>query len=81
MDGRELKSKAAISGLGISEMGRVYGHDASHFAAEAIQRALDDAGLRKDQIDGLLVIGVSPSAWASRPPELHRSHEFRLLSA
>jgi acetyl-CoA acetyltransferase len=61
MDGRELKAKAVISGLGITEMGRVYGHDASHFAAEAIQRAVDDAGLRKDQIDGLLVNpGVTP---------------------
>jgi acetyl-CoA acetyltransferase len=61
MEGRELKAKAAITGLGISEMGRVYGHDAQHFAAEAIQRAVADAGLRKDQIDGLLVNpGVSP---------------------
>src|SRR4249920_556805 len=55
MEGPELKAKAAISGLGISEMGRVYGHGADHFAAEAIQRAIADAGLRKDQIDGLLV--------------------------
>ncbi len=61
MEGRELKAKAAITGLGISEMGRVYGHDASHFAAEAIQRAVADAGLRKQDIDGLLVNpGVSP---------------------
>jgi len=55
VDGRELKAKAAITGLGISEMGRVYGHDASHFAAEAIQRAVADAGLPKQDIDGLLV--------------------------
>ena len=61
MDGRELRAKAAISGLGISEMGRVYGHDAQHFAAEAIQRAVADAGLRKEDIDGLLVNpGVTP---------------------
>jgi acetyl-CoA acetyltransferase len=61
MDGRELRAKAAITGLGISEMGRIYGHDAQHFAAEAVQRAVADAGLRKDQIDGLLVNpGVSP---------------------
>jgi acetyl-CoA acetyltransferase len=61
MNGRELKASAAITGLGISEMGRVYGHDAQHFAAEAIQRAVADAGLRKDQVDGLLVNpGVTP---------------------
>lgn len=52
---RELKAKAAITGLGISEMGRVYGHDTAHFAAEAVQRAVADAGLRKQDIDGLLV--------------------------
>jgi acetyl-CoA acetyltransferase len=57
----ELRAKAAITGLGISEMGRVYGHDAQHFAAEAIQRAVADAGLKKEDIDGLLVNpGVSP---------------------
>jgi acetyl-CoA acetyltransferase len=57
----ELRAKAAVTGLGISEMGRVYGHDAQHFAAEAIQRAVADAGLKKEDIDGLLVNpGVSP---------------------
>ncbi|HZP57452.1 MAG TPA: thiolase family protein [Dehalococcoidia bacterium] len=61
MEGRELRGKAAITGLGITEMGRIYGHDAQHFAAEAIARAVADAGLRKDQVDGLLVNpGVSP---------------------
>src|SRR5574338_729923 len=55
MEGRELRGKAAISGLGITEMGRVYGHDASHFAADAVRLAVEDAGLRKEQIDGLLV--------------------------
>ncbi|MBF6600277.1 MAG: thiolase family protein [Dehalococcoidia bacterium] len=61
MDGRELRGRAAISGLGMSEMGRVYTRDARDFAAEAIRRAVEDAGLRKEQIDGLLVNpGVTP---------------------
>ncbi|MHB8685170.1 MAG: hypothetical protein ACYC9X_12695, partial [Dehalococcoidia bacterium] len=55
MDGRELRGKAAITGLGITEMGRIYGHDASHFAAEAVRLAVADAGLHKQDIDGLLV--------------------------
>ena len=55
MDGRELRGQAAITGLGMSEMGRVYTRDARDFAAEAVKRAVEDAGLRKDQIDGLLV--------------------------
>ena len=55
MSDRELKGKTAITGLGITEQGRVYGHDASWFAAEAVRLAVEDSGLRKDEIDGLLV--------------------------
>ena len=36
-------------------MGKVYGHDASWFAGESIRLAVEDAGLQKDDIDGLLV--------------------------
>jgi acetyl-CoA acetyltransferase len=58
---RELKGKTAISGLGITEMGRLYGHSATWFATEAVRLALDDAGLRKNDIDGLLVNqGITP---------------------
>src|SRR3954466_5678259 len=46
---------AAIAGLGITEMGKVYGRTASDFAGEAIALALDDAGLEARDIDGLLV--------------------------
>jgi len=61
MDDRDLKGRAAISGLGITEMGRVYGHSASWFAAEAIRLAVEDAGLPKDEIDGLLINpGMTP---------------------
>jgi acetyl-CoA acetyltransferase len=47
----------AIVGLGITEMGKIYGRTATDFAAEAIALALDDAGLRKDEVDGLLING------------------------
>ncbi len=50
-----MKGRAAICGLGITEMGRIYGHDANWFAGEAVRLAVDDAGLTKDDIDGLLV--------------------------
>jgi acetyl-CoA acetyltransferase len=61
MPDHQLKGKAAITGLGITEQGRVYGHDASWFAAEAVGLAVEDSGLRKDEIDGLLVNqGVTP---------------------
>jgi acetyl-CoA acetyltransferase len=45
----------AIAGLGITELGRVYGASAAEFAERAIGLALDDAGLRPHDVDGLLV--------------------------
>ena len=53
---------AAIVGLGMTEMTREYTYNASGLAGIAIGRALDDAGLSKDDIDGLLVnAGVANS--------------------
>jgi acetyl-CoA acetyltransferase len=45
----------AIAGLGITEVGRVYGRMPAEFAAEAVRLAADDAGLALQDIDGLLV--------------------------
>ncbi len=45
----------AIAGLGITEMGRVYGKTATAFAREAVQLAVADAGLEMNDIDGLLI--------------------------
>ena len=50
-----IKGKCAIVGLGVTAMGKVYGRSATDFAAEAIQLALDDAGLQKKDVDGLLI--------------------------
>ncbi|MBM4405091.1 MAG: thiolase family protein [Chloroflexi bacterium] len=50
-----VKGKTAICGLGITEMGKVYGRTATQFAIESIDMALKDAGLPKDELDGLLV--------------------------
>jgi acetyl-CoA acetyltransferase len=50
-----IKGKTAIAGLGVTPMGKIYGRSASDFAAEAIQLALEDAGLNKDDVDGLLI--------------------------
>ena len=46
---------AAIAGLGITEMGKVYGRTASDFAGDALALALDDAGLQAGDVDGLLI--------------------------
>ena len=49
-----LNSAAAVCGLGITEMGRVY-RSAMQFGVEAVHLALEDAGLDKSDLDGLLI--------------------------
>ena len=56
-----MNSAVAITGLGLTEMGRVY-RDAEDLAAEAVFLALEDAGLQKSDLDGLLInAGISDS--------------------
>jgi hypothetical protein len=51
-----LRAKTAIAGLGITKMGKNYAHsNAIGFATEAIELALEDAGLRRTDLDGVLV--------------------------
>lgn len=50
-----LRGAAAIAGLGITPQGKVYGTNAVGFAVDAVRLALEDAGLERDQLDGLLV--------------------------
>jgi len=46
---------AAITGLGMTELGKVYGRSPRLLAAEAVRRAAADAGLALADLDGLLV--------------------------
>ena len=62
---------AAIAGLGITEMGKVFGRTASDFAGEAIALALEDAGLAADDVDGLLIN-------ANQSPEMVPTLQFSL---
>jgi acetyl-CoA acetyltransferase len=50
-----MNPKTAIAGLGMTEMGKVYGKTAAEFAVEAIKLAVEDAGLTLADLDGLLV--------------------------
>ncbi len=55
-----LSGRTAISGLGMTELGRVHGRSATDFAVDAVLRALADAGLAKSDLDGLLLnAGIS----------------------
>ena len=51
------KATSAIAGLGITDMGKIYGRSATDFAGEAIALALEDAGLLMGDVDGLLING------------------------
>ena len=50
-----FKGKCAIAGLGMTKLGQVYDNDGMGFAIEAVSLALDDAGLKPAELDGLLV--------------------------
>ncbi len=53
--GHPLRGASAITGLGMTPMGRIYGKSATELAADAVRLAIADAGLEKQQIDGLLI--------------------------
>ncbi|HZP44402.1 MAG TPA: thiolase family protein [Candidatus Binataceae bacterium] len=56
----DLKDRAALVGVGHSPYGRRLMRSPIDLAAEAIAGALDDAGLGKDQLDGMIVSFGSP---------------------
>jgi acetyl-CoA acetyltransferase len=50
-----MKTSAAIAGLGITPQGKVFHTNHVGFAVEAVALALEDAGLQRDDLDGLLL--------------------------
>ncbi len=52
--GHSLRGATAITGLGMTPMGRVFGKSPTELAADAVRIAIEDSGLKKSQIDGLL---------------------------
>jgi acetyl-CoA acetyltransferase len=46
--------RTAVAGLGITEVGKVYGKTSAQFAAEAVRLAVADAGLTLADVDGLI---------------------------
>ncbi|MEV7394823.1 MULTISPECIES: thiolase family protein [unclassified Streptomyces] len=69
-----------IAGLGITELGKVYGRSAADFAADAVRRACADAGLALSDLDGLLTSsGITSGVGLSLQKELGL-RDLRLLS-
>ncbi len=50
-----MSRQAMIVGAGLTEVGKVYGRTAREFAADAVRRAVADAGMTLGDVDGLLV--------------------------
>jgi len=50
-----LSGATAIVGLGITPQGKVYGNTPVGFAVDAVRLALEDAGLERTDLDGLLL--------------------------
>ena len=51
-----LKGKYAIAGVGVSRFGKVPGTSTMGFTLEASKAAIEDAGIARDEIDGVLVM-------------------------
>ena len=69
-----------IAGLGITDMGPVYGRSASRFAVEAVRLAAADAGLQLSDVDGLLTSsGTSGGVGLGLQRDLEL-HDLKLLS-
>lgn len=60
MPGWELKDKAVVCGVGHSAYGRRLNRSQIDLAGEAIRNALDDAGLTRDDLDGVMVSFGTP---------------------
>ncbi|HEV7801492.1 MAG TPA: acetyl-CoA acetyltransferase [Burkholderiales bacterium] len=58
-----MSAKASIVGVGTSKVGKVPDRSALQLQADAARAALDDAGLRMSDIDGLLTTPVRVEHW------------------
>lgn len=61
MPTRELRGKVAVTGVGLSEIGSVPGWSEIELLAQAVSRALADAGIQKSEVDGVFATIESAS--------------------
>ena len=69
-DPTRLRNRHAVAGIGLSRFGKVPGVSAMGFCLEAAKRAIDDCGITRDDIDGVLCLMPAQMGeqhgWASR---------------
>jgi hypothetical protein len=51
---QDMRDKACMAGLGQTKQGKLPGMSADEIAIWAFKLALEDSGLKKEQIDGLM---------------------------
>jgi acetyl-CoA acetyltransferase len=78
-----MKGRCAIAGIGLSRFGNMPGTSALAFTLEGCRRALEDAGIPRDEVDGCLVsmpaVAGEQHGWATRVAA-HLGLEPRLAS-
>jgi len=62
-----VRDKYAIVGIGYTPQGRIPGRTALSFHLEACANAIADAGLKKEDIDGLICYRLFPPASNESP--------------
>lgn len=60
-----MRGEAAIIGIGQTSLGRHSGRSALSLQEEAVHKALDDAGITLEQIDGFLTTPVTNRRWST----------------
>jgi acetyl-CoA acetyltransferase len=69
-DAARLRDRYAVAGIGLSRFGKLPGTSTMAFTLEAAKRALEDCGIARDEIDGVLVLMPAimgeQHGWASR---------------
>jgi acetyl-CoA acetyltransferase len=69
-DASRLRDRYAVAGIGLSRFGKLPGTSAMGFCLEAAKAAIDDCGIARDDLDGVLVAFPSQQGeahgWASR---------------
>lgn len=65
MKNNNLRGKAAIVGIGETRVGLHPGKTSDQLAGEASMKAIEDAGLTRDDIDGVLTTGSFEGGFSS----------------
>jgi acetyl-CoA acetyltransferase len=63
---KNIKGKVAIVGIGETKIGKHPGKNSDQLAAEASIKAIEEAGLSKDDIDGVLTAGSFEGAYSTQ---------------